>query len=115
MKSLRLQVRIDPCSGFCPGVESAVKKADLALDASGEIYCLGDILHNDEELERLKGEDLVFIGHEQLRRLKNKTVLFRSHGEPPSSYRLCQHPVMAAERRGQGIGMVVSPALNPEF
>jgi 4-hydroxy-3-methylbut-2-en-1-yl diphosphate reductase len=88
MNSLNLQVRIDPRSGLCPGVNKAVEKAEAALQTGEEIYCLGDIVHNDEEIKRLEGRGLVFLDHGRFRELKNKTVLFRAHGEPPSSYAL---------------------------
>jgi 4-hydroxy-3-methylbut-2-en-1-yl diphosphate reductase len=88
MNALNLQVRIDPRSGFCPGVRKAVEKAGAALEGGEELYCLGDIVHNDEEVKRLEGKGLVFIDYDRFRELKNKTVLFRAHGEPPSSYAL---------------------------
>lgn len=88
MKSMGLQVRIDPRSGFCPGVRKAVDMAETALESGEELYCLGDIVHNDEEVGRLRKKGLVFVGLERFRELKNKTVLFRAHGEPPSSYAL---------------------------
>lgn len=88
MNSLNLQVRIDPRSGFCPGVRKAVEKAEAALEGGEELYCLGDIVHNDEEIKRLEGKGLVFTDYDRFRELKNKTVLFRAHGEPPSIYAL---------------------------
>ncbi len=83
-----LQVTIDNKSGFCFGVVYAIEMAEEVLNKQGYLYCLGDIVHNDEEVERLKKQGLVTIDHEQLKNLKNETVLIRAHGEPPSTYRI---------------------------
>lgn len=69
-------------------MKTAIQKADEALDKGEELYCLGDIVHNDGELKRLKERGMVFIDHAQLRQMKDKTVMFRAHGEPPASYLL---------------------------
>jgi 4-hydroxy-3-methylbut-2-en-1-yl diphosphate reductase len=82
-----LQVTIDNKSGFCFGVVYAIEMAEEVLNKQGYLYCLGDIVHNDEEVERLNKQGLVTIDHEQLKNLKNETVLIRAHGEPPSTYR----------------------------
>lgn len=81
-----MNVDIDQRSGFCFGVVHAIKAAENALSGSGEVYCLGDIVHNNLEVERLKKLGLKIIDHEQFRNLKNTTVLVRAHGEPPSTY-----------------------------
>lgn len=79
-------IEIDKSSGFCFGVVTAIRKAEEEL-ARGEIlYCLGDIVHNSREVERLKGLGLVTIGHEEFNRLHHAKVLLRAHGEPPETY-----------------------------
>lgn len=81
-----LQVRIDANSGFCFGVVYAIQMAEDILDEQGYLYCLGDIVHNDEEVERLEKRGLRIIGYDTYRVLKNEYVLLRAHGEPPSTY-----------------------------
>lgn len=83
-----LQVTIDPQSGFCFGVVYAIQMAEDFLDQEGALYCLGDIVHNDEEVARLNKKGLKIIDHEELRHLKNEKVLIRAHGEPPETYQL---------------------------
>jgi len=83
---LHLSVRIDPNSGFCFGVIYAIQMAEDLLDEQGYLYCLGDIVHNDEEVQRLENKGLRIIGHEQFAGLRNEAVLIRAHGEPPSTY-----------------------------
>jgi 4-hydroxy-3-methylbut-2-enyl diphosphate reductase len=84
--SLNLQVTIDSNSGFCFGVVYAIEMAQDMLDEHGYLYCLGDIVHNDEEVNRLKTKGLRIIDHETFRELNNERVLIRAHGEPPSTY-----------------------------
>lgn len=79
-------VEIDKNSGFCFGVVTAIKAAEEELDKSGRLYCLGDIVHNSNEVERLKAKGLITINHEELRQLHNVKVLLRAHGEPPETY-----------------------------
>lgn len=83
-----LKVTIDPRSGFCFGVVYAIEMAEDILDREGLLYCLGDIVHNDMEVERLKAKGLVIICYEQFLALKNAKVLIRAHGEPPETYRI---------------------------
>ena len=83
-------VEIDKDSGFCPGVVTAIRKAEEELDKSGRLYCLGDIVHNSNEVDRLKNKGLVTITHEELRSLHNVKVLHRAHGEPPETYRIAK-------------------------
>ena len=85
---LNLQVTIDNKSGFCFGVVYAIEMAEEVLNKNGYLYCLGDIVHNDEEVERLRKKGLITIDHEQLKNIKNDTVLIRAHGEAPSTYRI---------------------------
>ncbi|MFA0961540.1 4-hydroxy-3-methylbut-2-enyl diphosphate reductase [Roseivirga sp. BDSF3-8] len=86
MKNLR--VEIDANSGFCFGVVYAIEMAEDILEEEGRLYCLGDIVHNDAEVERLQRKGLVIIDHEELLSLRNEKVLIRAHGEPPSTYKL---------------------------
>lgn len=82
-----MTVEIDSNSGFCFGVVTAIKKAEEELDNSGRLYCLGDIVHNAGEVERLCGKGLKTITHEDLSNLKDVKVLLRAHGEPPQTYK----------------------------
>ncbi|KYG83445.1 4-hydroxy-3-methylbut-2-enyl diphosphate reductase [Roseivirga echinicomitans] len=83
-----LTVEIDPSSGFCFGVVYAIEMAEDILDETGTLYCLGDIVHNDEEVRRLESKGLKIINHEEFKAIKNAPVLIRAHGEPPSTYQL---------------------------
>lgn len=85
--SKNLQVTIDKDSGFCFGVVYAIDMAEEILDRDGYLYCLGDIVHNDEEVARLKAKGLRIISHDELQGLKNEKVLIRAHGEAPETYR----------------------------
>lgn len=80
-------IEIDKDSGFCPGVVTAIRKAEAELEKSGRLYCLGDIVHNSNEVERLRQKGLVTITHADLQKLYNVKVLLRAHGEPPETYR----------------------------
>jgi 4-hydroxy-3-methylbut-2-en-1-yl diphosphate reductase len=82
----RLDVTIDSNSGFCFGVVYAIQMAEDILDEKGYLYCLGDIVHNDEEVQRLQHRGLRIIDHRQFRELQNEAVLIRAHGEPPETY-----------------------------
>ncbi|GAB4422934.1 MAG: 4-hydroxy-3-methylbut-2-enyl diphosphate reductase [Bacteroidia bacterium] len=83
-----LQIEIDKHSGFCFGVVYAIEMAEDHLHEHGQLYCLGDIVHNDKEVERLQALGLQIIDHDQLRQLRDVTVLIRAHGEPPETYRI---------------------------
>jgi len=83
-----LKVHIDAHSGFCFGVVYAIEMAEDILNEEGVLYCLGDIVHNDEEVNRLKKKGLVIIDHDELHSLHNEKILIRAHGEPPSTYQL---------------------------
>ncbi|MGB3618149.1 MAG: 4-hydroxy-3-methylbut-2-enyl diphosphate reductase [Catalinimonas sp.] len=83
---LHLNVNIDPHSGFCFGVVYAIEMAEDMLDEAGYLYCLGDIVHNDEEVKRLEAKGLRIIDHAALRELRGERVLIRAHGEPASTY-----------------------------
>lgn len=81
-----MKVTIDPDAGFCFGVSRAIEAAEKGLSAGEELYCLGDIVHNSGELERLKSKGLRIITHDDLPALQGKTVLIRAHGEPPETF-----------------------------
>jgi 4-hydroxy-3-methylbut-2-enyl diphosphate reductase len=83
-----LSVEIDSDSGFCFGVVYAIDMAEQILEEQGYLYCLGDIVHNDEEVERLKTKGLKIINNDDLKTLKNEKVLIRAHGEAPETYRV---------------------------
>ena len=85
-----LQVEIDSASGFCFGVTTAIKKAEEELAKGNRLYCLGDIVHNGMEVERLHSCGLQTINHEKMRGLHNVKVLLRAHGEPPETYELAR-------------------------
>lgn len=81
-----MTITVDEHSGFCPGVVSAIRKAEEQLSETSSLYCLGDIVHNSEEVSRLEQMGLRTIDHEQMQDLCWTRVLFRAHGEPPSTY-----------------------------
>jgi 4-hydroxy-3-methylbut-2-enyl diphosphate reductase len=83
-----MEVSIDKNSGYCFGVEFAIKMAEDEMENQEPLYCLGDIVHNDMEVKRLKAKGLVVIDRDQLQTLSNCKVLIRAHGEPPETYRL---------------------------
>lgn len=84
------KIEIDKGSGFCFGVVKAINKAEEELKKNGTLYCLGDIVHNNIEVERLEKMGLITIDHEQFKKLKNVRVLLRAHGEPPSTYEIAK-------------------------
>jgi len=83
---LNLKVNIDQHSGFCFGVVYAIEMAEGILDEQGYLYCLGDIVHNDEEVNRLTKRGLKIIDHDDFNKLRGEKVMIRAHGEPPSTY-----------------------------
>ena len=84
------KVEIDEGSGFCFGVVTAINKAEEELTKGGTLYCLGDIVHNSREVERLKAMGLITINHEEFNRLHDVKVLLRAHGEPPETYTIAR-------------------------
>lgn len=86
-KKSKISITIDPQSGFCPGVVRAISTAEKQLQTHETLYCLGDIVHNGQEVERLAKAGLVCIGQDEFGELHDTTVLLRAHGEPPSTYR----------------------------
>lgn len=85
-----VEVTIDSESGFCFGVVNAIQSAERELHQTATLYCLGDLVHNNLEMERLKTMGLRTINHEEFVNLTNCTVLLRAHGEPPITYQLAQ-------------------------
>ena len=85
-----VNIEIDNGSGFCFGVTTAIQKAEEELAKGNTLYCLGDIVHNGQECERLKKMGLITINHEEFAQLHDVKVLLRAHGEPPATYELAQ-------------------------
>ena len=85
-----VNIEIDSGSGFCFGVTTAIRKAEEELAKGNTLYCLGDIVHNGQECERLKEMGLITINHEEFARLHDVKVLLRAHGEPPETYELAK-------------------------
>ena len=83
-----MNVEIDKYSGFCFGVVYAIEMAEEELKKSNSLYCLGDIVHNNKEVERLNDLGLKIISHEELKNYKDCKVLIRAHGEPPETYKI---------------------------
>ena len=85
-----IKVEIDEGSGFCFGVVTAIHKAEEELAKGETLYCLGDIVHNSREVDRLKTMGLITINREEFKQLKNAKVLLRAHGEPPETYMIAR-------------------------
>ena len=85
-----LQIEIDNGSGFCFGVTTAIQKAEEELAKGNTLYCLGDIVHNGMECERLREMGLITIDHQEMSQLHDVKVLLRAHGEPPETYELAR-------------------------
>ena len=85
-----IKVEIDEGSGFCFGVVTAIHKAEEELAKVETLYCLGDIVHNSREVDRLKTMGLITINREEFKQLKNAKVLLRAHGEPPETYMIAR-------------------------
>lgn len=90
-KSVSIAIDIDENSGFCFGVINAIKKAEDHLSENSQLLCLGNIVHNEEEVARLKSAGLNSINKADFENLKDSKVLFRAHGEPPQSYQLAKN------------------------
>ena len=101
-----INVEIDERSGFCFGVTTAIRKAEEELLRGAPLYCLGDIVHNGMECERLREMGLLAIDHEQFGQLNDVRVLLRAHGEPPETY------AMARERNIELIDATCPVVLN---
>ncbi len=85
-----MTIEIDSGSGFCFGVTTAIRKAEEELAKGNKLYCLGDIVHNGMECERLAQLGLITINHEEMEQLHDVKVLLRAHGEPPETYELAR-------------------------
>ena len=85
-----IRIEIDKESGFCFGVTTAIQKAETELAKGSEFYCLGDIVHNGMECERLKQMGLITVNHEEFKQLHDAKILLRAHGEPPETYRIAE-------------------------
>ncbi len=83
-----MKIRIDPYAGFCSGVIRAIRMAEKELDEHGHLYCLGDIVHNEAEVQRLLSKGLEVIDLERFKQLNEERVLIRAHGEPPSTFEI---------------------------
>lgn len=79
-------IEIDKNSGFCFGVVNAIEKAEEELNKGGTLYCLGDIVHNEQEVGRLAKMGLITINHDEFKKLRDVKVMLRAHGEPPFTY-----------------------------
>ena len=90
MSPMSLKIEIDSGSGFCFGVTTAIQKAEEELAKGNALYCLGDIVHNGMECDRLRQMGLITIDHEQMAQLHDVKVLLRAHGEPPATYELAR-------------------------
>lgn len=86
-----MEIEIDNKSGFCFGVVNAIEQAEKELKNGAKLYCLGDIVHNGSEVERLEKLGLVTISYEQFSQLHDAKVLLRAHGEPPSTYEIAKN------------------------
>ena len=105
-------IELDKDSGFCFGVVNAIDKAEEELEKEEVLYCLGDIVHNSKEVDRLNAKGLITINHEKMKELRNVKVLLRAHGEPPTTYELAEKngitiidatcPVVRSEERRVG-------------
>ncbi len=87
---METDIEIDKKSGFCFGVVNAIQKAEEELAKGETLYCLGDIVHNGEEVERLAALGMITITHEEFAKLHDVKVLLRAHGEPPSTYEIAK-------------------------
>lgn len=86
-----MHIEIDPNSGFCFGVVNAIQRAEQELQQDETLYCIGDIVHNSKEVERLEKLGLISIDHDQFANLSDCKVLLRAHGEPPSTYEIAKN------------------------
>lgn len=85
-----MTIDIDPNAGFCFGVTNAIEKAELEISQSGKLLCLGEMVHNQEETGRLEKLGMQTISNDEFSKLKDCTVLFRAHGEPPQTYKTAE-------------------------
>ncbi|MEZ5196108.1 MAG: 4-hydroxy-3-methylbut-2-enyl diphosphate reductase [Bacteroidales bacterium] len=89
-----MKVTIDPSSGFCFGVKNAIELAEHQLNKDNSLNCLGEIVHNQEEIKRLESKGLKTIHHEEFKQNKHSRIFLRAHGEPPATYAFAnQHQI----------------------
>lgn len=86
-----MKVSIDPGSGFCFGVNRAIKAAEAELEAGNAVYCLGEMVHNKVQMDQLKARGLKIITHADLPAYKGQQVMVRAHGEPPETFQLMKN------------------------
>ena len=86
-----MRISIEEKSGYCSGVLRVVRLADQILDRGEELFCLGQIVHNELEVKRLVEKGLKFINNEDLSKLHDCKVLLRAHGEPPETYEIARN------------------------
>ena len=110
-----MTVTIDKHSGFCTGVKSAIEIAERELREKGSLYCLGEIVHNHEEVKRLKELGLTIIGIEQFETLRNCRVMIRAHGEPPVTYRIAKENNIELIDASCPIVLSLQKAIRMEF
>lgn len=85
-----MKIDIEKGAGFCFGVKKVIQIAEDILDRGDKLYCLGEIVHNEEEINRLVKKGMIFIDDDELLNLNDVTVLIRAHGEPPETYQICK-------------------------
>jgi 4-hydroxy-3-methylbut-2-enyl diphosphate reductase len=85
-----MEVTVDPNAGFCFGVREAINQSEALLDAGEQLFCLGQMVHNESELKRLEDKGLKYISTKDFPKLRGQKVLFRAHGEPPETYDLAR-------------------------
>lgn len=108
-------VEIDEGSGFCFGVTTAIQKAEEELATEEKLYCLGDIVHNGKECERLRSLGLITIEHEQMDNLHDAKILFRAHGEPPTTYEKAERNALTVIDATCPVVLSLQRRINQEF
>ncbi len=108
-------VEIDEGSGFCFGVTTAIQKAEEELATEEKLYCLGDIVHNGKECERLRSLGLITIEHEQMENLHDAKILFRAHGEPPTTYEKAERNALTVIDATCPVVLSLQRRINQEF
>ena len=108
-------ITIDKYAGFCSGVNRAVRNAEKILDEKGELFCLGELVHSDEEMKRLINKGLRVISKGDFNELKHEDVMFRAHGEPPESYLLADQKELILHDNTCGIVKKLQEKIKTEF
>ncbi len=108
-------VTIDEYAGFCHGVIRAVRNAEKILEKNGKLLCLGNLVHNDEEIKRLSSKGLKTVTIDELKGLKHESVIFRAHGEPPESYILANQNKIELHDNTCGIVKRLQKNIRKEF